>query len=224
MPLAPGHPAAVLPLQRLGLPLSPLVVGAVAPDAPVYLPLGIGYATTHSGRGVVVSAGIGLGLLLLWYAVLRDPVVDLVPALRDRLPRRARLDRAGWVLAPPALLIGSATHVLWDSATHDWGFVVEGLGVLRENYGRLPLYSWLQHISTVGGSAVVAAYGIAVLRRRPLVPRPPSVRRPALWLTPIPLSAIVVGLVLRDVDAAVSAALAALLGVAVAWRAARSRA
>ena len=33
MPLTPAHPAVVLPLQRLGLPLSALVAGAVAPDA-----------------------------------------------------------------------------------------------------------------------------------------------------------------------------------------------
>jgi hypothetical protein len=218
VPLAPAHPAVVLPLQRLGLPLSALVVGAVAPDAPVYLPVGVSYRATHSGGGLAVDVVIGLAVLGLWVALLRDAVVDLTPALRRRLPARAPLGRRAWLLAPPALAIGSATHVLWDSCTHDWGFVVQGSGLLREDYGPLPLYRWLQHVSTVAGSAVVAALGVSRLRTRPVVPRPSAVGRPGLLLAPVPAAALVVGMVLRDPEAAVGAALLALLAVAIGWR------
>src|SRR5687768_8316837 len=100
MPLAPAHPAVVLPLQRLGLPLSALVVGAVAPDAAVYLPVPVSYATTHSGGGLAVDVVIGLVLLGLWNWLVRDAVVDLVPALRVRAARRGRLDRRAWLVAP----------------------------------------------------------------------------------------------------------------------------
>ena len=64
MPLAPAHPAVVLPLQRLGLALSALVVGAVAPDTPVYLPVGVRYATTHSRQGLPVV--VVFGMIVLW--------------------------------------------------------------------------------------------------------------------------------------------------------------
>ena len=105
MPLAPAHPAVVLPLQRLGLPLSALVAGAVAPDAPVYLPVPVSYETTHSGRGLVADVAIGLGLLWLWSTLVRDAVVDLTPFLRRRVPARAQLTRAAWLPAVVAVAL-----------------------------------------------------------------------------------------------------------------------
>jgi hypothetical protein len=211
----------VLPLQRLGLPLSALVVGAVAPDAPVYLPVGVSYRTTHSAAGLAVDVVIGLVVLGLWVALLRDAIVDLTALLRSRLPARARPGRRLWLLAPVGLAIGSGTHVLWDSCTHDWGFVVEEFAFLREEYGPLPLYRWLQHASTVVGFAVVATYGVLRLRGQPVATRPPEVRRPWLWLASVPVVALAAGIVLRDPEAAVGAALLALLAVAIGWRVVR---
>lgn len=218
MPLAPAHPSVVLPLQALGLPLGALVAGAVAPDLPVYLPIGVGYGTTHGWPGVLVAAAFGVGLLALWVVVVRDAVVDLVPALRRRLTVGARPDRRAWLLAPLAVLVGAATHVLWDSATHDWGFLVEHLAALREEYGPAPLYRWLQHTSTVVGTLVVVGYGVVVLRRRPVAQRPSVVRRPALWLAPVPVAALAVGLVAGSIEAGVGAALVALVVVAAGWQ------
>ena len=222
MPLGPAHPAAVLPLQWLGLPLSALVVGAVAPDAPVYLPVGVSYSLTHSGAGLAVDAAIGLAVLWLWFALMRDAVVDLTPALRRRLPARARLTRRAWLLAPLAVAVGSGTHVLWDSTTHDWGFVVQELPFLREEHGPIPLYRWLQHACTVAGTALVAAYGVQWLRRQRIDPRPSTVRRPGFWLAAVPLAGLVAGVGLRDPNAGVGAAIIALLAVAIGWRGART--
>ena len=224
MPLSPAHPAVVLPLQRLGLPLSALVVGAVVPDVAVYLPVGVSYQTTHSGWGVAVDVVIGLAVLWLWFALLRDAVVDLTPVLRRRAPAQTRLGRRAWVLAPLAVAVGAGTHVLWDSATHDWGFIVQDLAFLREKYGPTELYRWLQHVSTVAGSAIVAAYCVLRLSRRPVIPRPPAVPRAGLWLTPVPLAALAVGFLSLDAEAAVGAALVALLAVASGWRVARQQA
>jgi hypothetical protein len=195
----------VLPLERLGLPLSALVVGAVAPDAPVYLPVGVSYQTTHSGWGVAVDVVIGLAVLWLWFALLRDAVVDLTPSLRTRAPAQVRLCRRAWLLSPLAVAVGAGTHVLWDSATHDWGFVAQEVAFFRQEYGPIKLYGWLQHVSTVAGSVVVAAYCVLRLSRRPVLPRSPAVRRTGLWLAPVPLAALAVGIVFGDPEAAVGA-------------------
>jgi hypothetical protein len=218
VPLTPAHPVAVLPLRRLGLPLSALVTGAVAPDLPVYLPVGVTYATTHSIRGIAVDAVIGVVLLGLWSAVVRDPFVDLT-GLRHRAPARARLGRRAWLLSPVAAAIGAATHVLWDSATHDWGFVVAELAVLRDEVGPLPVHRWFQHGSTVVGSAAVAAYCVHRWRDQPFRPRAAAVRRTRLWLAPAPVAALVTVVVARDPEAGVGAGLLATLLVALAWRA-----
>ena len=224
MPLAPAHPAVVLPLGRLGLPLSALVTGAVAPDAAVYLPLPVSYATTHSGAGLVVDVLLGLVLLALWDRLVRDALVDLVPTLRVHCATRKRLDRRAWLLAPLAVAIGAATHVLWDSVTHGWGFVVEGIDLLQDELGPMPLYGWLQLGSTVVGSVVVAAYGVRRLRGTPMVPRRSLVPRTGLWLLPVPLAAALVLIATGDGNAAVGAVLLALLAVAVAWQALAHRA
>jgi hypothetical protein len=196
-------------------------MGTLAPDLPVYLPVGVSYRTTHSGWGIPADVVIGLALLWLWFALVRDAVVDLTPSLRRRAPAEARLGRRAWLLAPLAVLVGAGTHLLWDAATHDWGFLVREVAFLRGEYGPLPLYRWFQHSSTVAGTVVVAAYGVSRLRRRPLVPRPPAVGRSGLWLVPVPLALPLVAIVLRDPEAAVGAALVALLAVASAWRTAR---
>lgn len=223
MPLTPAHPAVVLPVQRLGLPLSALVAGAVAPDTPVYLPVGVGYATTHSGAGLLVDTVIGLVLLGLWFALLRDAVVDLVPFLRDRAPAHGRLRLRGWLLAPLAVALGAATHVLWDSATHDWGFLVEQHAFLRDDYGPLPLHRWLQHTSTVVGGAVVAVYCIVRSRRQPVLPRPAVVRRPGVWLGAVLAVALLVGVVSQDPELAAGAGLGALVVVSAGWHIALTR-
>jgi hypothetical protein len=221
MPLSPAHPAAVLPLQRLGLPLSGLVVGSIAPDLPVYLPAGVSYGTTHSGAGIAVDTVLGLILLCLWFLLVRDAVVDLVPTLRNRAPAYGRLERRAWLMAPLAVAVGAATHVLWDSATHDWGFLVARLAFLRNEVGPLPLFGWVQHVSTVVGTAVVAAYCLVQLRRLPRTPRGASVRRPGLWLAPVPVVGAAVGVTAQDIETGAGAALIALLAMAVGWRAAR---
>jgi hypothetical protein len=114
--------------------------------------------------------------------------------------------------------------VLWDSATHDWGFIVREIWFLGEEYGPVPLFRWLQHVSTVVGSAVVAAYGVYRLSK--VAPRPS-----AAGGTPTgalagsgPVSALIVGISLRDPEVAVGAALLALVGVAIVWRSAGQRA
>lgn len=210
-------------MQRLGLPLSALVVGSVAPDAPVYLPVLVDYETTHSAWGVPIDTVIGLVLLWLWFFLLRAAVVDLTPGLRCRAPAEVRLGRRAWLLAPLAVAVGAGTHVVWDSATHDWGFLVQELAFLREDYGPLPLHRWFQHSSTVVGSSVVLAYGVWRLRSQPVVARPAAVGRSRLWPVPIPVAAASAAILTRDAETAVGAALVALVVVAGAWRTVRRR-
>ena len=221
MPLAPAHPAVVLPIARLGLPLSALVVGAVAPDAPVYLPVGVSYARTHRWEGLPAVVAMSLLALWLWSALVRDALVDLTPPLRRRLSAHARLGRRAWLLAPLAVAIGAATHLLWDSATHEWGFIVRGNAFLGETYGPIPAYRWLQHTSTVVGTLVVAGYGLRQLGRRPVAPRPSAMPHAAYWLAAVPVAALIVGISLRSPEAGVGAALLALCVVAIIWRAMR---
>src|SRR5215472_18003188 len=142
MPFTLAHPAAVLPLRGSRfLRTAPLVIGAVTPDVPYYLPLGpsghplrVGL-DTHSLVGAC-TVDVALGLLLLAIAVLlREPLTALLPArarwlcLQGLEPFRRRAGE--WLLAPLAILLGVGSHLLWDSFTHFDGWAVRRIPALE---------------------------------------------------------------------------------------------
>ena len=101
MPFTLAHPAAVLPLRGIRfLRMAPLVIGAVTPDVPYYLPLGpsgrplrLGLDTHSLGSAFTFDLALGMALLAL-AVLLREPLTALLPALtRPRRPRRARAAR-----------------------------------------------------------------------------------------------------------------------------------
>lgn len=202
MPLTLSHPAAVLPLTRLGLPMTSMVVGSMVLDIPLYLGSRRGYEIAHSPWAVPTIDIIGtLIALAIWFAVLRDPLTDLAPsAVRDRLAPRARLTRRQWQLAPIGALIGGTTHVVWDSFTHDntWGY--EHVTWLQTDHLGVSGLRWAQYVSAIGGLAVICAFAVAHLRRLPVIRE----RRPTRALPGFTLPAVL----LAGVVAAATAALA----------------
>jgi hypothetical protein len=176
VPMTLAHPAAVLPLRRLGLPMVAMVTGSMVPDVPLLLDSAAGYDLSHSLLGVVTVDLAGTLLLLaVWDAWLRDAFVDLAPEpARSRLVPRRRLGRARWLLSPPAAVVGSLTHVVWDSFTHAHRWGPAHVALLRADLGPLPGYRWAQYLSGVVGLAVVLWAVAAELRGR----RPADVHRP----------------------------------------------
>ncbi len=171
MPFTLAHPAAVLPLRRLRLMRTvPLIVGAVTPDVPYYLPWRIAKLipgeTTHSLLGsLTVDLPIGL-LLLLFIWLLRAPLAaPLGPGARAKCS--AALERFGrrplhWALAPLSILIGIWTHLAWDSFTHADGWMVQRISALS---APVSFFSYtgelchvLQYASSVFGLAVLAVW------------------------------------------------------------------
>ncbi len=59
-----------------------------------------------------------------------------------------------------SILIGAASHVLWDSFTHDNGYFVQTIPILQnsvEFMGRqIPILKILQHASTLIGATAIA--------------------------------------------------------------------
>ncbi len=192
-----AHPAAVLPLRWLGLPMSAMVAGSMVPDIPVFLDWRRGYDLTHSLLGIlVVDVGLALCLLLVWFRFARDAAVDMAPEqIRSRLAARARLPRRQWLLAIPAASLGAATHFLWDSFTHPGRWGPDHIEWLRVEHAGLEGLRWSQYASGVVGLAIVILVSRAHLRsldRRP--PRGPSLL-PWVTLPAILAVSVAVGLV-----------------------------
>lgn len=191
MPFTLAHPAAALLLRRAPLPMAALVAGSMAPDVPMFVRLRGFYDLTHSPVGVLtVDLALSVVGVALWFALLRDPLVDLAPdPVRERLAATARYTNRQWLLVPLAAVLGSVTHLLWDSFTHypRWG--VRHVDWLRTTHHGHLGSEWAQYGSSVLGLLVVAGWAAITVARRPRVVRPATV--PGLH----PVGLVVVSLV-----------------------------
>jgi hypothetical protein len=93
-------------------------------------------------------------VLFLWVALLRDPVRDLLTLPNEPL----RTGPRWWLAAVPAVLLGGATHQVWDGVTHGAIWAARMLPLDRAVLPGLPLFNLLQHLSTLVGGVIVAAW------------------------------------------------------------------
>lgn len=136
MPFPLAHPAAVLPLRRYCprvLSFPALLIGSLSPDLGYCLSPLHAHEFAHEWLGIFGFC-LPAGLLALWlFYRFRSPVVA-------SLPERCRRVLLPLCRRPPApvrvlvlsVLIGAATHVLWDSFTHREGWFVQRVGVLQD--------------------------------------------------------------------------------------------
>ena len=168
MPFTLAHPAAVLPLRGVRhLRMAPLIVGAMVPDLPYFLPGGIGrylpvtHAFVHS---FTVDLLLGFALLAS-LVVLERPLTALLSARARALCLRALLPfhrPIEWAFAAPAILLGVWTHLLWDSFTHKDGWIVQRVEALSAPLALGPynstVYHALQYLSSVVGLCVLVLW------------------------------------------------------------------
>ncbi|MFT3798697.1 DUF4184 family protein [Microbacterium sp.] len=177
MPFTASHAVVALPFVRTPLVPAAIAIGAMTPDLPLFLrATPVTYQATHTN--LVLSTAIALGLLLVWWLLLRPAVRELAPdavARRippewDRLPSvlHLRVRDAGLraLLVIVSLLLGVITHIVWDAFTHEsrWGTLL--VPALAQEWGPLPGYKWLQHASSLVGIGILAVYAVVWLARR----------------------------------------------------------
>lgn len=178
MPFTGSHPAAVLPLLRLGLPPSALVIGSMVPDLPYFAATPVTIIQTHSLDGVLVAnLLLGVCVYLVWHVLLVPALVWVAPAgLQQRVPNHlraglaARLDNAADLgRLCLALSLGALSHVAWDALTHadNWG--PRTLPLLNLALLELPLFRWLHLASSVAGLACITWFVVRWWRRAPVV-------------------------------------------------------
>jgi hypothetical protein len=194
MPFTFAHPAAILPLRRSRFLLTvPLIIGSLVPDVPYFFPTRLGreFPDTHSFYGsFTTDLPLGLALLILTL-LLREPLTILLGA-RARWVCMRSVERFNarplrWPIALLSILIGSWTHIAWDSFTHQTGWTTMRVAALR---GSVALFGWdtttshlLQYVSSVFGLAVLAIWFRSLLLRVPPAVGADQSRSRARWLT-----------------------------------------
>lgn len=182
MPFTPSHAVAALPFVRTPLVASAIAIGAMTPDLPLFVRgIGLGYGFTHTWMNLLWTGAIAFVLFLLWRVLLRPSAGELAPTwAATRLPRE--WNQSPWLAARQAvgagesrwypllltvsLLIGVASHILWDLFTHEGRWGSRLLPILDAQWGPLQGFKWLQHGSSALGLIIIGIWMLLWLRRR----------------------------------------------------------
>jgi len=198
MPFTVSHAIVAVPFARTAIPAAAVASGAMAPDLPLFLPVGVSYSATHEVPWfLVTSIPLAFAALVLWLVAVRPAVGFVVPSwIGRRLPPEwAGSPREGWeslwrasgagsgrrragstlraaLLLLAAFGIGVLTHVFWDGFTHTdrWGTLL--FPALNDTVAGSTGASWLHYISSFAGFAALVVWAVLWLRRRDPRPRP----------------------------------------------------
>ncbi|WIV17596.1 DUF4184 family protein [Paenibacillus polygoni] len=186
MPLTFAHPAAVLPFirNRTYLHFPALVLGSMAPDFEYFLR---GRPSGEIGHTIIGFMTLNLFLVVLAYLVYRyivyPPIFTNLPAdvqnvltssssssfPRSKHPRKPKVIHV--LVFVYSAWLGMATHVIWDSFTHQGGFMVLRWSLLQETLSistyDLPVYKILQHGSTLFGLTIIFLFSLSRLWKHP---------------------------------------------------------
>ena len=138
----------------------------MSPDFHYFITLRPGGVTSHSLAGAFyLDLPLALIALCLFHWILKLPLISLFSEWhQQRLMRFAEPFRLGppkrFLLITVSLLAGIFSHLLWDSFTHERGWMVHHVAFLRSipfsQVGlQRPVYNWLQHVSTIIGLVVL---------------------------------------------------------------------
>lgn len=184
MPFTAAHPMAVLPVLRWRwLDATCLVIGAMAPDFE-YFAYGEQRGNFgHTLLGIPLwDLPVTLALAAAWHFMVKDALRLVGPvAVARRTTRTARWP-GSWVAIVASAVIGIATHLAWDSFTHDGGWGERTFAGLLDRrvqvpvIGALPGYRVIQYGSSVIGLVVVTWFAIRAIRGRAPVALPDAPR------------------------------------------------
>jgi len=193
MPFTFAHPAAILPLRRSRfLQTVPLIIGSLVPDVPYFFPTRFGreFPDTHTIYGSFSTClPLGVALLVLTL-ILREPLTVLLGA-RARWICLRSIERFNarplhWPIALLSIVIGSWTHIAWDSVTHQTGWTASRVAALS---APVSIFGWdtetshlLQYLSSVFGLVALALWFRSLLKRVPATVTTDQARPRARWL------------------------------------------
>lgn len=180
MPFTFSHPAIVLPLTYLPkkwFSLTGLIIGSITPDFEYFIRMKVQSDYSHTLSGLFwFNLPLGILLAFIFHGIVRNSLIENLPLfLKSRFSNFTRFNwlnffKKNILVVILSILIGAASHLFWDSFTHQTGFFVQKLSVLSSaikisNFS-VPIYKIIQHGSTLAG-AIIIFYAIYKLPESP---------------------------------------------------------
>lgn len=170
MPFTFTHPAIILPLTylpRKWFSLTGLVIGSFTPDFEYFLRMRVKSNYSHTLEGVIwFDLPLGLLLAFIFHNIVRNSLFENLPTfLKSRFYIFKPFDwnqffYKNWWVVILSILIGTASHLFWDSFTHNHGYFVKAIPSLTNTIDifeiQIPIFKILQHSSTLIGGLVIA--------------------------------------------------------------------
>jgi hypothetical protein len=203
MPLTFSHPAIVLPLSFLPkrwVSVTGLIIGSVAPDFEYFGRMKVFSTYSHTWAGLFwFDLPVAILLTFVYHDIVRNAFISNLPGLlKSRLaPNNTFNWNQYFIKNLPvvilSILIGSASHLFWDSFTHITGYFVvlwNMAGPISLFGSEIPLYKLIQHLSTLLGGVVI----ITAIYQMPVSITVTKKRIWPYWFMVIGIAILIVGL------------------------------
>jgi hypothetical protein len=205
MPFTPGHPAIILPLIRSRyFSATGLIIGSLSPDFEYFFKMSVNGIHGHTKAGLLYfDLPVTIILSIVFHQVVKGNLIGNLPvSFQRRFQDTLNLDfltylKANWVIFLISALVGAASHIFWDSFTHNNRFFVRQFADFYSSTSisfqgvSYPLFYVLQQISTVVGLTVVSFY---ILVKKPVQGGEVVTPRVSYWLLVLAIAIVVLRL------------------------------
>jgi hypothetical protein len=157
VPFTFSHPAIVLPLtvaDKRRYSVTAITIGSITPDFEYFFRFQQQSTYSHTWLGVFwYDLPIAVVLFFLFNKIVKDELIDSLPVyLNKRFERFKHMKRITYtqqkyLIVLTSLLIGIASHLLWDKVTHRTG---------RLGDEQMEFYTFLWDANSVVGALIIA--------------------------------------------------------------------
>lgn len=169
MPFTFSHPAIILPLKylpRKWFSLTGLIVSSLTPDFEYFIRMKVQSNYSHTVYGIFwFDLPLVILLSFIFHNIIKDDLFKNLPKnIQSRILVYTEFNwnnyfKRNWIVIIISTLIGIASHLFWDSFTHDHGYFVNKISVLSDSVflfdKEIPVLKIAQHLSTLIGGIVI---------------------------------------------------------------------
>ncbi|MCV2484109.1 DUF4184 family protein [Flavobacterium sp. SH_e] len=169
MPFTFSHPAIILPLKYLSkswFSTTALIIGSLTPDFEYFLRMKVKSDYSHTFAGIFwFDLPLALLLTFIFHNIIRNLLFRNLPSfIQNRVLIFTDFNwnlyfKKKWFIVLISLIIGIVSHLFWDAFTHNHGYFVNEIAILRNTISvfgiEIPIWKIAQHSSTFIGSIII---------------------------------------------------------------------